>query len=244
MAVDRRAMLRNVFGELGTPLYGPFPGSVSVADTTIPQLPYDTTRARALLDSAGWVAGPDGVRSKAGRRLEFSITTPNSSASRHQYAVLLQAAMQRVGASVKIDETDFGTYLAKQNSHGFDAEMAQYGTDPSVSGFKQSWTAAGISRDGSNFPSYTNPVVEAALDSATTAFDPSRARSYARRAFETIIEDAPGIWLFEPLTVAGVDKRIKTTRMRSDGYWSGFTEWYIPAGQRTARDKIGLRPTP
>jgi ABC-type transport system substrate-binding protein len=78
MAVDRRAMLKNVFGAYGIPLYGPFPHTISVADTTLPQLPYDTTRARALLDSAGWLPGPDGVRVKDGRRLEFGITTPVS----------------------------------------------------------------------------------------------------------------------------------------------------------------------
>jgi hypothetical protein len=32
--------------------------------------------------------------------------------------------------------------------------------------------------------------------------------------------------------------------MRADGYWSGLADWWIPAAQRSARDKIGLRPTP
>jgi peptide/nickel transport system substrate-binding protein len=244
MAVDRRAMLRNVFDTLGIPLYGPFPRSMPVADTTLPQLPYDTSQARALLDSAGWNLAPDGVRVKNGRRLEFSLTSPLSSAARHQYAVLLQDALRRVGAAVKIDELDFGGYLAKQNGHTFDAALALYGTDPSVSGFKQSWSTAGIGPDGSNFGSYSNPQVDALLDSATTTFDPARTRAYARRAFETIIEDAPGIWLYEPPTLAGISRRIHTTGMRADAYWAGMADWWIPASQRTPRDRIGLRPTP
>jgi peptide/nickel transport system substrate-binding protein len=241
MAVDRRAMLRNVFDTIGTPIHGPFPPTVSVADSGLPQIPYDTVKARALLDSAGWVPGPDGVRVKNGRRLEFGITSPNSSAARHQYAVLLQEAFRRVGASARLDETDFATYSAKQGSHGFDTEMAVYVTDPSPTGFKQSWSTAGIARDGSNFPSYSNPTVDALLDSSATAFDPARTKSYARRAFEIIIEDAPGIWLYQPLTVAGLHKRIRTTTPRTDGYWSGLADWWIPAGERTARDQIGLR---
>jgi peptide/nickel transport system substrate-binding protein len=241
MAVDRRAMLRNVFDTIGTPIYGPFPPTVAVADSGLPQIPYDTLKARALLDSAGWMPGPDGIRVKNGRRLEFSILTPNSSAARHQYAVLLQEAFRRVGASAKLDETDFPTYAAKQGAHGFDALMAVYLTDPSPSGFKQSWTTAGIAKDGSNFPSYSNPAVDALLDSASGAFDAARTKSYARRAFETIIDDAPGIWLYQPLTVAGLHKRIRTTTMRPDGYWSGLADWWIPAGERTARDQIGLR---
>jgi peptide/nickel transport system substrate-binding protein len=244
MAVDRRAMLHNVFDTLGQPLYGPFPHAVNGADTTLPQINYDTVRARALLDSAGWVVGADGVRAKNGRRLEFSLMTPNSSAARHQYAVLLQAAFRRVGAAAKIDEVDAATFAAKQGAHNFDTELALFGTDPNVGGFRQSWSSAGIGKDGSNFASYSNPVVDALLDSATASFEPARTKSYARRAFETIIEDAPAIWLYEPPTYLGIDKRIRTTTLRADGYWSDMGNWWIPAAQRTARDKIGLRPTP
>jgi peptide/nickel transport system substrate-binding protein len=242
MAVDRRAMLRNVFDTLGQPLYGPFPHAVSGADTTLPQIHYDTARARALLDSAGWVLGADGVRAKNGRRLEFSLMSPTSSAARHQYAVLLQDAFRRIGAAARIDEVDAATFDARQRAHNFDTDLVLFGTDPNVGGFKQSWSTAGIGKDGSNFASYSNPTVDALLDSATASFEPARTRAYARRAFETIIEDAPAIWLYEPPTFLGVDKRIHTTSMRADGYWSDMANWWIPAAQRTARDKIGLRP--
>jgi peptide/nickel transport system substrate-binding protein len=244
MAVDRRAMLNNVFGAYGTPLYGPFPHAMPVADTTLPQLPYDTLKARALLDSAGWIMGTDGVRSKNGQRLEFKVLTPVSSAARKQYSVLLQDAFRRVGAKADIDEVDFAGLMMKQSDRSFDTELALYGTDPSVSGFKQSWSSAGLGKDGSNYPSYSNPTVDALLDSATNTFDPARTRAYARRAFEIIIEDAPGIWLYEPPTFAGIHTRIRTTPMRADAYWSGMADWWIPASQRTARDQIGLRPTP
>ncbi|MDB4893416.1 MAG: ABC-type transporter, periplasmic subunit [Gemmatimonadetes bacterium] len=242
MAVDRRAMLKNVFDTLGKPLYGPFVSALAFADTTLPQLPYDTVKAKALLDSAGWVVGPDGVRAKAGRRLEFSLTTPSSSAARKQYAVLLQDALRRVGAVVKIDESDFASATAKQTARGFDAEMGLWNTDPSISGIRQSWSTVAIGKDGTNYTSYSNPSVDALLDSAVLAFDPARARSYSRRAFETMIEDAPAIWLYELTARAGIHKRIHTTTMRADGYWSGLADWWIPASQRNARDKIGLRP--
>ena len=244
MAVDRRAMLRNVFGSYGSAAYGPFPHALPVADTTLPQLPYDTARARALLDSAGWLPGPDGVRVKEGRRLEFGITTTVSSASRKQYSVLLQDAFKRIGASVRVDEVDLAGLVAKNSGRTFDTAIELFATDPSVSGIKQSWTTSGLGQDGANFTSYSNPVVDALIDSATMTFDPARTRAYARRAFEIIIEDAPGIWLYEPPTVAGVHKRIRTTAMRADGYWSGMADWWIPAAERTARDRVGLRQTP
>jgi peptide/nickel transport system substrate-binding protein len=242
MATDRRAMLKNAFDTLGQPMYGPFPHTLSVADTTLPQIAYDTTKAKALLDSAGWTVGPDGIRVKNGRRLEFAISFPISSASRKQYATLLQDAFRRIGASATIDATDYATYMTKLNTHAFDAQIGNYAPDPGISGLKQSWSTAGIAKDGGNYGAYSNPLVDAMLDSATSTFDPARTKSYARRAFETIIEDAPAIWLYEPATVMGLSKRIHTTTMRADGYWSGIADWWIPAGERNARDKIGLRP--
>lgn len=244
MAVDRRAMLRNVFDTMGVLLYGPFPRAMTVADTTLPQIPYDTLKARALLDSIGWVAGPDGIRSKNGQRLAFAISVPSSSAARSQYAVLLQDAFRRVGAAVTIDRIDFATFSSRQNTHGFDAGMNSYNMDPSPSGFKQTWTTAGIGNGGQNFSSYSNPSVDALIDSATTTFDPARTRAYTRRAFEQIIDDAPGIWLYEPLSIAGIHKRIRTTGVRADEYWAGMADWWIPASERSARDRIGLAPTP
>jgi peptide/nickel transport system substrate-binding protein len=244
MATDRRAMLKNAFDTLGQPMYGPFPHMSPVADTTLPQIAYDTTKAKALLDSAGWTPGPDGIRVKNGRRLEFAISFPGSSASRKQYATLLQDAFRRIGAAVTIDATDFAAYMAKLSTHAFDAQLGNYAPDPGVSGLKQSWSTSGIAKDGGNYGSYSNPLVDAVLDSATATFDPARTKVYARRVFETIIEDAPGIWLYEPPTVMGISKRIHTTPFRADGYWSGMADWWIPAGERSARDKIGLRPTP
>jgi peptide/nickel transport system substrate-binding protein len=244
MAIDRQAMLRNAFDTLGVPLHGPFPSGIAVADTTLPQIPYDTVAARALLDSAGWTVGPDGIRVKNGRRLSFGLMSPNSSASRHQYAVLLQAALRKVGADVRLEETDFATFVAKQNTHAFDTEISLFATDPSVSGFKQTWSTAGINKDGSNFTAYSNPMVDALLDSATTTFDAARTRAYARRAFETIIEDAPAVWLYQTPTIMGVSRRIRTTNLRADEYWASMDEWWIPADQRIARDRIGLQPLP
>ena len=244
MAVDRKAMLRNAFDTAGVPLFGPFPRAVPVADTTLPQIPYDTAKAKALLDSTGWTVGPDGIRVKNGRRLEFTISVPSSSALRKQYAVLLQDAFRKIGASATPDLSDYATFMSKLNARSFDMQINNYVTDPDVSGFKQSWSTAGIGNDGGNTGSYSNPLVDAMLDSATTTFDPARTRAYARRAFETLIEDAPGIWLYETPAVMGIDKRIHTTVMRGDGYWSDIANWWIPVNRRSARDKIGLRPTP
>ena len=67
------------------------------------------------------------------------------------------------------------------------------------------------------------------------------ARMFVRLNGSFLNEDAAGVSLRDTglLHAAGV-----FTTMRADGHWSGMADWWIPAAERTARDRIGLRPAP
>ena len=240
MATDRRAMLRNVFDTVGQISYGPFPRSLGVADTTLRLPPYDVAHARSLLDSAGWRVGANGMREKGGRTLAFHLLIPRSSRARMTYGVLLEQQLRNVGASVAFENVDFPTFIARQNGRDFDAAMLGMSTDPSPSGARQYWHTASMSKEGSNYVSYSNPRFDALLDSAIASFDPAATKAYARQAYQVLIDDAPAIWLYDVLTIAGVHRRIRTPGMRADGYWAGLADWTIPASERIARDRVGL----
>jgi peptide/nickel transport system substrate-binding protein len=240
MAVDRHAMLRNVFDTVGQISYGPFPRTQNVADTTIELLPYDVARAKAVLDSAGWRESASGVRQKQGRPLEFNIVVPQSSRVRMAYAILLQEQLRGVGAKVNVETVDFPTLMTRQDARDFDAAIMAFSTDPGASGSKQYWHSASATKGGNNYVGYRSPRFDALLDSAIASFDPATSKAYARRAFEVLVHDAPAIWLYDIASLAGVHRRIRTTGMRADGYWSGLADWNIPASERIARDRVGL----
>jgi peptide/nickel transport system substrate-binding protein len=240
MAVDRRAMLRNVFDTLGKIAYGPFPRSLVVADTTLQLPPHDVARANALLDSAGWRRGADSIRVKQGRRLAFRLFVPTSSRARMTYADMLQQQLRGVGAQVDIRRVDYPTFEAHEKSRDFDAAMLGLSTDPSPSGARQYWHSAGATKTGVNYVSYMNPRFDALLDSAIASFDPAATKSYARRAYQLLIEDAPAIWLYDVLTMAGIHQRFRVTGLRADGYWAGLADWHVPPSERIARDRVGL----
>lgn len=73
-------------------------------DTVTGSLPkYDPGRARQLLDDAGWHSGPGGVRSKSGKKLQFTFLYPaGQGQSVVAGAELLAKQWQAVGAQVKI----------------------------------------------------------------------------------------------------------------------------------------------
>lgn len=241
MAVDRQAMLHNVFGDKGRLGRGPFPMSLSVADSTLPVPPFDTAAAAALLDSAGWRRGPNGMRGKAGRPLRFSILTPSTSAPRKSYALLIQDQLKRfAGATVDIDVVDANAYTSRAQSGKFDAIMIGWGTDPSPGGAKQNWTTGGIGPQGQNWLRYSNPRVDALFDSATSSFDAAKTKAYASRAYRQIVDDAPAIWLYDYVNVDAVNRRITLAPMRADEWWANLADWSIAPDKRIDRDRIGL----
>lgn len=238
MALDRRAMLRNVFDTVGVLGSGPYPSYV--ADTTIAVPPFDRARAAALLDSAGWRAAASGARSKGGRPLAFTIMVPNSSRPRMRYAVLIQEQLKSVGASVEIDALAFPQYVPRMTGKDFDAVINVVGTDPSPATIKETWGTAAITR-GANWGSYSNPTFDALVDSGQQSFDAAKAREYFRRAYRVIVDDAPAVWLYDPLTLAGAHKRVRPEGLRADAWWAGLPAFWIPADERIERDRIGLR---
>lgn len=241
MAVDRVAMLKNVFGANGKLSRGPFASSASYADTTLHPAPYDTTAAKAMLDSSGWRVGPKGIRTKNGRLLRFSIVV-SPSPTRQQYAVLLQDQFKKIGAQVDVDRVDNPTLTAHQNNHDYDALLASWVADPSASGLSQFWGTAGMGPDGQNFLNYSNKTFDALLDSATVSFDPAKRQRYTSRAFQTVIDDAPAIFLYDLFVIDGVNRRIVTAPMRTDEWWANLADWTIPPDKRIERDRIGLAP--
>jgi peptide/nickel transport system substrate-binding protein len=241
MALDRRAMLQNALGPNGKLSYGPFPRSLSFADTTLRLLPYDTTAARALLDSAGWrESTPGGMRTRNGQPLRFSLVVPVSSRARMAYAVLIQEQLRKVGAQVDVDQLQSNAMGQRQFSRTFDAILIAQTTDPSPSGYKQQWASAGAGEGGQNWVSFRNPTYDALVDSALATSDARRMRDLMRRAFQVQIDEAPAVWLYDPPTIAAVHRRFQIAPMRPDGWWVHLADWTVPPSARIDRDRVGL----
>jgi peptide/nickel transport system substrate-binding protein len=240
MSLDRPALVRNVMDSLGKAGIGPAPRGLPTSDSTVRQPPYDPAGARRLLDSLGWRPGEDGVRMKDGRPLRFTLIAPTSSQNRVRMATLIQEALRQVGIRVDVEQMDQNAMSARLRARDFDAVMQALATDPVPDAILQSWGTASIPRGG-NYGAYSNPAFDALIDSGAATSNPRRARAYLRRAYQTILNDVPAVWLYEPVLLAAKHRRIRTPNMRVDAWWVGLPEWHIPPSERIARDRIGLR---
>jgi peptide/nickel transport system substrate-binding protein len=241
MSVDRKKLVANVLDTLGLVGIGPTVRAFPTTDPRIPQVEFDSTRAGRILDSLGWARpGPGKIRMKNGRELAFNLLVPTSSLNRIRMAVLLQAQLRNVGIRVSVEPMDMQAFSARQQAHTFDADLAGFHFGSSPDGTRQAWTSAGVGKDGSNYGFYENPRFDAQLDSALRA-DRIHARERFTDAYTTINQDAPAIWLYEPKTVIGLNRRVRTSWMRPDAWWADLGNWHIPAAERIPRDWASVR---
>lgn len=239
MATNRAAIVRSTYDTLAEQALGPTVRAYSTTDPGLRQIPYDTVRARQILDSLGWRAGPDGMRSRNGRPLRFTLSYPGTSKVRVQTAVLIQEQLRKVGAKVDVESLDFPVMMEKDRKRAFDAVLGQWNTQPSPGAVLGSWGIAGSrAASGNNYGTYENPAFDANVDSAVRSFDPARRKAYLTRAYEIIIQDAPAIWLAEPLVTVGYHSRLQLDTLRPDAWWAHISEWWIPADKRIPRDNV------
>ena len=238
MATDRATIVRSVYDSLARPALGPTVRAYPTTDPNLRQIPFDLPRARLILDSLGWRdANGDGVRERNGRPLRFSLAVPSSSKARVQLATVLQEQLRQAGAQVDVEKLDFPVLIERERKRAFDAAMGQWNTQPSPGSVRGSWGTGGSrSTSGTNYSSYENPVFDAYVDSALASFDQSARRAYFTKAYDTIIQDAPAIWLAELMPTVGYHSRLELAPLRSDAWWAHIPEWWIPADKRIPRD--------
>jgi peptide/nickel transport system substrate-binding protein len=240
-SIDRDALVRSALDTLAYVASGPAPRALG-GSTKPAGRAFDLAAAARTLDSLGWKMGPDSVRARNGRPLTFSLTVPTTSQTRIRLAVLLQAQLKQVGAKVTIDQLEPNAMMQRVMSHEFDALLHAWHADPSPSTIRQAWGAAAASAQGSaNWAGYASRTFDALVDSASSAFDPATERTLYARAYDVLTDDAPAVWLYELRNFAGVHRRIRPVGLRADAWWAQLADWSIPASERIARDKIGLR---
>ena len=246
MATDRAALVRSVFDTLALPALGPTLRAYNTTDPNLQQIPFDLPRARAILDSLGWrVTTSDSMRTRNGRPLRFTMSVPNTSQVRVQLAVLLQEQFRRAGVKMDVEQLDFPVLAEKDRKRTFDATIGQWNTQPSPGAVLGSWGLAGSrAASGNNFGTYENPVFDANVDSALASFDLATRKRYFTTAYQTIIQDAPAIWIAEPRQIIGYHSRLQLGTLRPDAWWIHIPDWSIPRDKRIARDSVPAAPAP
>ena len=202
-AVDRNLIVNTLLDSLVTVVNGPIQPLSSAYEKDVTTYPYDPARARALLDSAGWVAGADGIRTKGGKRLAFTLITQAGFAIRENVSQALQKQFRDVGIEATIRLID-GTSISGVWFKGdFDAMLHwwQQGADPEITLF---FAADRIPPAGRNINYFRDDTLTAMLNASDRTADEAARTALLRQAQRRLSTLVPELPLYNTAKVDAV----------------------------------------
>lgn len=201
-------------------------------DPALGQLNYSFANANATLDSAGWVKGSNGMRSKNGQPLQFTVTTEDTTEYK-AVAQRLQEQWKALGVDVKFVFQSAGDLQTALAFHTYDALLygISIGVDPDTFAYWHSSQADIRSANRLNFSEYKSATADKALEAARSRSG-SNVKSIKYRPFlESWRDDAPALGLYQPRflyitkqSVAGLVEH--TINVPTDRY-SNVQNWMI-----------------
>ena len=188
IGVDRQAMIDHVLNGYGTPAY-------SVCDgmpwySPVNEIEYDRAKAAGLLDGAGWLAGPDGVREKDGVRAALTIHYAAGDSVRQGLAAELANQLKELGIGADIKGVGWDTAYDDAQENPL---VWGWGAHTPMELYNIYHTAPGS--DSALYSPYSNERADELMDAALACTDLEESYALWQAAQEEIFKDVPWVWL-------------------------------------------------
>jgi peptide/nickel transport system substrate-binding protein len=237
LAIDKARLVREVTYDTTLPATEDLPSFMWAFDPRAGTSRHDLAAADALLDAAGWRAGPDGVRTRGGERLILELAYRSDSLTDRNRGVVIASMLRAAGIEVALKGYPTALLYASPSGGGilangrYEAGLVTWyaGDDPDDS---SQLLCSERPPEGYNWSLVCLPGLDRAEHAALTHYDlPARKRAYAQ-VQELLASDAPYVYLWWPRQIEPVDARLQ--HFRPNGIVEGWNsyEWSFAGADR------------
>lgn len=222
-AIDRAEVVGAVYTSQTKPATAPLASSTPGYADRSALLGFDAAKAGSLLDAAGWTAGPDGVRAKAGEPLRIELTWFANAASNKPTLELLQQQARKVGIDLQLRERPISDTTVVQQSGEFDALWGNLTrADPDI--LRSTFSTAGANI-------YRLPATPLDQLLAAQAAQPDEELRYGTvgEALTALTENYWTIPVVELTTTLGVAPSVHDLRYDASSRIQLYDTWKSPA---------------
>jgi len=188
---------------------------------------FDPTKAKQILDQAGWTAGTDGIRAKGDQKLSFEIMNIAGEQERLQILSFIQRQWKDIGVDARIRNVDVGTMfgqaLPKRTFEMAYSFVGRY-ADPEMSSLFLSPEL----KPAGNYAGYSNPELDKILQASNQTVDREKRKELLFKAQDTVAEDEVDLFLAWLTNHSAMSKRLRGYKP-APGYtefWNA-DEWWL-----------------
>ncbi|MGG7305647.1 ABC transporter substrate-binding protein [Curtobacterium sp. AB451] len=163
---------------------------------------YSPTKAKQLLEDAGWKVGSDGIREKDGKQLTvtFPVSTNQSVPAERSLFQQIQASEKAVGFKVVLEELDLSSWYAALAANEYDVVSAPY-TKVGADVLRILYDSASITPAPSgyfaNLAQLDDPALDDLLQRAARTSDASERGKLYEQAQQTILSSGTVLPLYD-----------------------------------------------
>jgi len=190
MALDRTRIAQTGFVGTAVPAQTLIPPTNWAYDADNGAVPFDPSGAARLLDAAGWRVGPDGIRTRAGRRFEFGLVHSTSQIA-NTVSEEIERTWTALGADVHLRTAPRNVLVGDIEPNGaFDVDLDAVGFDADPDRSQYTETAF-EEPHGSNIARYSDADVDRWTVAALTTYDRAQRRHYYALIQRRLNRDLP-----------------------------------------------------
>jgi len=203
LALDRDTIVAAALaGVGGQPANGIFPANMKSWANAELQLPYNTNKAKAVLDSAGITDTNDnGIREIDGKDIVLKIRSYEGRAALRPTMEISQIMLKEVGLGAEIAMGEWGANNEALKAGEIDLHLQAWGTAPQGDPdyFPSTLVATGASY---NMSGYSNADLDALLEKGRSLFDNAQRQPVYAEVQAIINRDLPVIPVFHKTQVS------------------------------------------
>lgn len=213
-AIDRE-QLRTIISRYQKPATALLASSTPYYRDLSPLLAYDPNGARQLLDTAGWKAGADGIRSRDGQRLSLRLdywqTTP--------ILELVQQQLKLVGIELRLNKATISQVTALKASGDISLNFFNLTrADPDV-------IRTVFQVSGRNYNNRENGELDKVMQASSATLDKPVRQQLVDQISETMIKEGHAIPLIELVTVVGQGNQVQGLHYEASSRLQFFDTW-------------------
>jgi peptide/nickel transport system substrate-binding protein len=190
------------------------------ASKDVKQDEYNPTKAKQLLDQAGWVPGGDGIRVKGGVPAKLTIATTTGDQVRERVEQVLIEEWKQIGVKLEIKNVPstvlFGSWAQNANRKRGNFDVNMYASSPdidpheTISGRFHSKNIPRPENNGAGFNYYrfSSAEVDRLIDQAGSTVDPEARKKAYVQALRIINDNVLSVWLYDRSTIDAFRKNV------------------------------------